>query len=738
MQNSEIEGQYQKILQLLSNRHVTKAISSLGSTLQNLGMKEFMVKLENLHDTYRNILKYSIQMGVDDPRREAIYSSLIRDLYELADQIRHKSFIQGAYHLSIKGITEHDLDGTSSSEMLQTLADSLLLQSKLDEITAPKSGVSSPNYSDRSNILARLFSILFVTCKYTGEETKHIKRLLQSENVYWYEKSVLISALTLGVIKGFDENRLEILFDCYMTGEWQVSQRAFSGLMLGLYFYNDRLEQYPQIINRLRSLQGDESIERDALMVLMQITKAKATDKLSRKFREEIMPDIMKEAPKIEDRLGLFQTPSDDPEGEKNPKWQSLFEDSPNLISRMEEITRMQVEGMDVFINTFAHLKHFPFFRQIHHWFLPFFKEHPEVSAFMTGEGNVPKEAFIEGIEKSNFICNSDKYSFCFSVQQLPTKQRETLFQIFSAELEGMNEMAQEENILNNQDQLRSIYTQYIQDLYRFMKLYPGREDFQDIFTEKLDFHNYRIFDYLLSSAVGLRAAGDFFFDRDHFDSAIQVYSKLLQSGSTEQELYEKTGYAFERQGNFTSALANYRLAELFEPNKVWNLNRMAACYIKSGELEKALTCYQEIELLDPKALQARIAIGNCLLGMKKYKEALAAYLKVELQEQENVKLYRPIAWCYFVTGKLENALTYYTKIAQLNPTPNDLMNMGHVLWCLGNRSEALSSYKECLKSQGYTSDQFIRGFSEDWPWLEQNGATPADLPLLLDFILSY
>ncbi len=740
MQISEIEATYSKINDLLSSRRIVEALGLLFGSLQRFDLTEHLASLENLELTYHNLLKYTVLMGIKDSQRQQIQDTLVRDLFEISDHLRHKIFLQGTYHLKFEGLIEHDLRMKQPGEEIEEHISNLLLQSKLDNIMQDVDKSANQNkpsgYRARQQLIAKLFGMLYASHKLSNEASKMVNKLVQTENISWHEKSVIISAITLGLTKGFDVGKFDILFDTYLMDEYQVSQRAFAGLIIALYQYDNRIPFYSQIENRLKAMQGDENMERDLRMVLMQMTKAKDTDKVSRKFRDEIMPEIIKQAPKIEDKLGLFQILPDDLEGEKNPKWQSLFEDSPDLISRMEEITRMQVEGMDVFINTFANLKHYPFFRQLHHWFLPFFKEHPEISGAIFGEDKSSGEIFVDGLEKTNYICNSDKYSFCFSVQHLPQTQKETLIQMFAAEVEGMNEMASEEKILNTDGQTNSIYTQYIQDLYRFFKLHPLKDDFIDVFSLKCDFHNKNFFGLMAGSESTLRAIGDFYFDRDHFEYALDVYEKLLGFDTGKAELFEKIAYSHERLGAFSKALIYYSQAELYDSNRAWNLQRMAICHQKIGDHEKALNCYQEIDLLEPNNAQTQIRIGNCFLSLKKYDQALNAYYKVELSDAANKKILPPIGWCLFAIGKPQEARPYYEKIISSGANRYDYMNMGHVYYCLGMRNQAIESYLASINQKDNSPELFIASFQEDLPYLGKNGVDLSEIPLLIDYIV--
>ena len=59
----------------------------------------------------------------------------------------------------------------------------------------------------------------------------------------------------------------------------------------------------------------------------MQILKSKETEKITKKWEEEILPEMMKMQPNIEKNLDLENSLSDDFSEDKNPDWEKVFEE---------------------------------------------------------------------------------------------------------------------------------------------------------------------------------------------------------------------------------------------------------------------------------------------------------------------------------------------------------------------------------------------------------------------------
>ena len=77
-------------------------------------------------------------------------------------------------------------------------------------------------------------------------------------------------------------------------------------------------------------------------------------------------------------------------------------------------------------MSTFAQLKGYPFFREPHNWFYPFDRMHSSI-IHQVGLNQTSESSVLSIILQSGFFCNSDKYSFCFTIAQLPQGQRDMM-----------------------------------------------------------------------------------------------------------------------------------------------------------------------------------------------------------------------------------------------------------------------------------------------------------------------
>jgi tetratricopeptide (TPR) repeat protein len=153
------------------------------------------------------------------------------------------------------------------------------------------------------------------------------------------------------------------------------------------------------------------------------------------------------------------------------------------------------------------------------------------------------------------------------------------------------------------------------------------------------------------------------------------------------------------------------------------------------GNFQKALEYYNQAEKMEPENLQLQANLAHTYFDMKDYENALKVYFKVEYLAPENYKIRRPIAWCSFMLNKLDTAKKYFEKILETEENHNDLLNLGHIEWCMGNKSQAIHRYKQCIQKAAYNFDWFSDEFMADSEILVRYGIDPVDIPLMLDYL---
>ena len=737
MTYKQINTQYNKVCELIYHRQLKEAFDELSKLVSLSGNGDHRIELENHEETYRNILKYSFEQ-VEDPQKEVIYKKLLKQVLELTDQVA-ENIVDEHKLLSVTNIKRHTIDPqTLTEERSEEIIDRLEFSSELQDLLSETGGISGNtgryNEEEIRSALVSAFNLFRVTGKYNDALVGFGKRISLSPNVAWYNKSVIVSAITLSLLRRFDEAKVLLLFDFFDQQDDQVWQRALAGLVTVLNRYDRRISYYPAITEKLHALKGNKDLERNIQDLIIQFIKSKETEKITKKFQEEIVPEMIKLRPRLEDKLDLENLISESDMEDKNPDWETFFKDSPDLLSKLEEFSQLQIEGSDVFMSAFSMLKQFSFFDELINWFMPFHKDNNEVEQYFHNmKEDFDADSFLDGLQKTAYLCNSDKYSFCLNVNRMPAMQRDAMLDMFKMEMQAMQEISKEEEILDKPVKDKMVFTQYLQDLYRFFKIHPLKNEFFDIFNMRFDLHNTYFFNVLVKDPAIIRNIAEFYFSRDYYEEALEIFSEIMKDNE-DYELLQKTGYCYQQLDQYEKAIEYYKKAEYFEKNKSWVLKKIAFCYRKLKHYPEALEYFKQVESLEPENLYIQTMLGRTYLDLDDYETALKYYFKVEYLQPENHKVRRPIGWCSFLLGRFENARKYFIRIPENAINEYDYLNLGHVEWCLGNKKSAIGYYRKALAASG-KFEWFAAEFDNDKKYLIKFGIDKLDIPLMLDFL---
>ncbi len=736
MNYRETEEWYARICNLLEQQRVADALDKISQVAEIKGFVTSLAQVDELRFTYGNMLSYTMK-GVEDAQREQIYHRLLVSIYELADSMKMDLLARSGMMLSTLK-KELDKEMRLDNQELGESLVSLSFDHELDEMLRSTILFNDESESEiavnHRKAIFRTFRLLWLTDKLSEDDATRVAGIFRSTSIPWYEKSMMVSALTLGILRVFDVRKLELLIALYDHPDPQISQRALVGMLIAFNFFGNRIVLYPSVIEPLMLLKNNEKFAAESESVIIQFIRSKDTEKITRKFREEIVPDVIKFNQDLNEKLDLEKLMTPEEFLDKNPDWEKYFDNQPGLVRKLEELTNMQLEGSDVFLGAFSMLKNFSFFSDLPNWFLPFYKDHYAVVNALKDETESMRKTIGEGIERSVYMCNSDKFSFILNLPLMPAPQKNMIHQMFEAEAGQLEELIDEE--LSNPDlRNKRIVIQYIQDLYRFFRLHPLRAEFTDVIAFSGEAHMSQPFSTLVEDASHLKTIASFFFDHDHFDEALRIFSLLEKKGESYAELFEKSGYCYQQKGEYLHAITYYRKADLFDTNRNWLLSKVAQCYLKMGDTAQALESYLELDAIEPSGLKTAAAIGTCYLNLNEPEKALDYFYRIEFADPGSVNAMRPVAWCLLITGKTEAAIPYYNQLLSENPNAFDYMNAGHLALCMGDRIQATEHYVNSIRLRGGDLKSFLKSFAADRRYLISNGVDVNDLPFVLDWV---
>ena len=731
MNEQAIQEQYQHIVSLLEQKRLKEAQVQLEAFLWNCNDWTLRNRLEQAKVSYQYMLQY-MRQGVNDPERQKLYRQLLAETLELAEQARISLLDEVSthyYHALHKNKRNMEAGYGMSSwlKVLESFPDDMAVCQLM-----PDNKQSLDSALQRHEETAQyLFLTTWGNSGWTAEEEREARMYLESELLPVNDLCLFTGAVLLSLMECFDPRKFSWLLDAATHADTQVSQRALVIIAIVLHIHPNRLWLYPELEARLSLLNEDGSFGKQLNRVYIQLLRSQETEKIDKKMREEIIPEMMKNVSIMRNMKYGFEENMD--EDDRNPDWEKAFEES-GLGDKIREMNELQLEGADVYMSTFAQLKSYPFFQNPHNWFYPFDMQHSgiirEFGLKPTGDN-----AILSLILQSGFFCNSDKYSLCFTMAHIPQAQRNMMLsQMTSQDLNELMDESKSSGLRQYAQRPDVISNQYIHDLYRFFKLSQRRHEFRDIFKEKIALHRIPALKDILRKPELLVTIADFHFRKEHPAEALGIYQEVIDMNYADADIFQKTGYCLQKEKRYKEAISAYRKADVLKPDHIWTIRHLATCYRQLRDFASALEYYRKVEAMQPENRNVTFFIGSCLAEQERYEEALQCFFKLDLMENDCIKAWRAIGWCSFVSGKSEQAMRYYEKVLALKPIATDYLNAGHVALRLGNMEKAAELYGKAASESG-NRETFLDMFDKDKETLIKLGIDENDIPLIRDLV---
>lgn len=700
MNSQEIITAKKNILSFLTKRQLKNAFEALIKLTVNLQDWQVSEKLSELETNYKYMLHYLFE-GVADNERKNVYRNLVRSLYELTDDSADELLKIESSNIFYERLR------------IATLRESLSLSAyvgQMKDITASLAIadlIESANEKEirkrelqikRERLSSEMFNTIFISPRCDEKKQAEYLNLLNNADILSRDKCLFISALSLNIFHRFDVRKVQILMHAAQVSDIAVRARAMVGLVIVMQMYDVRWWLYPELQQQLDTLAENADFRRMMLCIIIQLIRSRETEKISKKVTEEIIPEMMRFNSLAGKKLNIEELMNESDFSDKNPEWQKELEES-GLTKKLQEYSNLQMEGADVFHSTFSRLKSFPFFSEMSNWFLPFDTSYSELlSLFPESQSgtNLLRAAIVD----SNHMCDSDKYSFCFSLLQISSAQREMMMGQMGAESEQLKEMQREAKETNPGVEEEMISNQYIQNLYRFLKLNAYSSHFFDIFKLQLNFYDKQSIAPLISDNDSMRKVALYCFDKNYFKEALDIFDRLDKSEGRNEDIWQKIGYCKQMLNDMQGALDAYLQADLLTPGKTWIIKRIAQIYRSLKQPQLSLEYYQKAALLTPDNLTLELNIGHCYLELRDYDKALNSYFKVELLDTKSTKAHRPIAWVSLLMKKFDLSRKYYQQILDNKPTVHDYLNAGHVELCTENMKQAINYYSHAANME--------------------------------------
>ena len=721
-----VEEILSKAINCLMDRRLSNAIEVLDQLYVQrpslMGHSEF----EAIKTDYQLMVDY-MGRGFSDSHRESLYSTLLQRLYRVAAdlEISWRCKNVSAYVNSFRVIdhlnTSHDFVRTVLESFVSDIA---MLSLQPEEMREQK---STELYDRHQSFINRLFSALWTSCQWTDDDCKFYTELLLSPTVVSTDQQVIVSAISLGAMNQFDINKFKTLVNVYQKAtDEHVRQRALVGWVLAVF---EGMDIFPEQDAMIRELCENPAITRELLTLQIQFFYSKDAEKDNDKIQRDIMPDIMRNSNLTIGRLGIMEKEEDAIES-------ILHQDADEKrMEQLEEKVRkmmdMQKQGSDIYFGGFSQMKRFPFFNDMVNWFTPFYLNHPALRPVISKLGDTK---FLNTLmERSNF-CESDRYSFAFALEQiinqLPADIKDAIGS--DAMLGPLAESDDTEDAI-------SIRRTYLQDLYRFFRLYHTANDFINPFEDngKGDFvadtffFTYKSFMGTGLDDVKLRLASHLY----KHQQMTELAELLTTFQSADPRYAILMGYTNINMGKAEFAYQFFDYALKTEPDNQWALKGKARAALDAEDYKTAEEVYTELLKLEPGHKNYTMNRCVALLKLGRTSEVREELFRLDYQYPEDMNVKRVLAWAMLSDNSLDKASQLYDTLLASTPAHEDYLNAGYCQWAMGNVQRAVELFREWIVKSGKSKEQLLEEFRSDADTLTMYSISEIDCFLMLSLV---
>ena len=721
-----VEEILSKAINCLMDRRLSNAIEVLEQLYVQrpslMGHSEF----EAIKTDYQLMVDY-MGRGFSDSHRESLYSTLLQRLYRVAAdlEISWRCKNVSAYVNSFRVIdhlnTSHDFVRT----VLESFVSDIAMLSLQPEETREQKSIEL--YDRHQSFMNRLFSALWTSCQWTDDDCKFYTELLLSPTVMSTDQQVIVSAISLGAMNQFDINKFKTLVNVYQQAtDEHVRQRALVGWVLAVF---EGMDIFPEQDTLIRELCENPTITRELLTLQIQFFYSKDAEKDNDKIQRDIMPDIMRNSNLTIGRLGIMEKEEDAIES-------ILHQDADEKrMEQMEEKVRkmmdMQKQGSDIYFGGFSQMKRFPFFNDMVNWFTPFYLNHPALRPVISKLGDTK---FLNTLmERSNF-CESDRYSFAFALEQIINQLPSDIKEVIGSDA-MLGPLAESDDV----EDAISIRRTYLQDLYRFFRLYHTANDFINPFEDngKGDFvadtffFTYKSFMGTGLDDVKLRLASHLY----KHQQMTELAELLTTFQSADPRYAILMGYTNIHMGKAEFAYQFFDYALKAEPDNQWALKGKARAALDAEDYKTAEEVYTELLKLEPGHKNYTMNRCVALLKLGRTSEVREELFRLDYQYPEDMNVKRVLAWAMLSDNSLDKASQLYDTLLAATPAHEDYLNAGYCQWAMGNVQRAVELFREWMVKSGKSTEQLLEEFRSDADTLEMYGISETDCFLMLSLV---
>ena len=683
-------------------------------------------ELEAVKNDYQLMVDY-MERGFTDDKRASLYLSLLQRLYRVAADLeiswRCKNVIVyvDAFRISDHLNTSHDF----IRSVLESFVSDVAMLSLLPE--AERTEKAKDLYDRHQVFINRLFNTLWTSCQWSDDDCAFYAELMLSPMVDVVDQQLLVSAVTLGAMNQFDINKFKALTTVYQQStDERVRQRALVGWVLSVF---EGMDIFPEQDEIIRKLCENKDTIRELYTLQIQFFYSQDTEKDNEKLQRDIMPYLVEGSNITIGRLGIVEKEEDSLENILNQDAED------KRMEQMEEKVRkmmeMQKQGSDIYFGGFRQMKRFPFFNDLANWFTPFYIDHP---ALRTTIERIGQPNILQTITNQGNFCESDKYSLAFAMESIINQIPGNIKEMMGSEgvFDPMGTTLDKSNPTY-------ICRAYIQDLYRFFRLYrssnelinPFIDNHKSSFVADTFFFVYKSFIGTGLDEYKMRLAL-YLYKHKNMDKLVELMSTFHVEDANYNILM---GYINLYFGKPDVAYQIFNMVLQEDTENQWALKGMARAAMDCEDYDTAEHTYSQLLRLEPDNINYAVKRCVTLLKTERYAEAREELFRLDYQYPDNMNVKRVFAWTMLLDKSLDKASQLYDRILADAPMAEDYLNSGYCWWAKGNIGQAKNSFQAWITMTKGNKDRLLEEIRNDQKVLDLYGITEIDYLLMVNLI---
>ena len=728
----------QTIIKTLQDRRLGEAMEQMANFLYTNPQPQATELLEEIKTDYQLMTGYWRQ-GYADDQRGQLYDRLLRRMYMLTTSVSLGHYLvenpwamsrfKHAYENQVNPSTEsmmHDLQDFVSDVAMLELEPEHTRQQKQQAV-----------YERHEQMMSKLFDYLWTSWPWSEEMMSEMEGMVLSPTVDAVDQQLMVSGIMLSLMNFWDARKFRLLVDVYRkTADERIRQRALIGWVFCLD--SDACRLYTEIADLVREVTEDERCCNELAELQMQLLYCLQAESDTRKIQEEIMPELLKNNHIRVTRNGIEEVEEDTLEDILHPELSEQRMEQ--LEANIQKMMDMQKQGVDIYYGGFSQMKRYPFFGTIANWFVPYYPQHPGISTIL---GRARGKKFLKSLLSKGPFCDSDKYSFVIAFDQTMNMMPENLLKMLDqgeASLVGTSEVAPEE--LSSPAFMRR---SYLQNLYRFYKVFPQRSLFVNPFDTADDsgrryvfFANPLLRETRLASQFGRLVA--FFIKHHQYDAAAMILQNYPEQ-QRDAQFYLMNGSLLMRthkaeNAGLTTLECFEKVVEL-EPDNERAWVGYARVLFGQGDYEKSLQYYRKLLANHPDHQNYLLNAAVCLTNMRAYEEALGILYKLNYDDPENTNISRVLAWALTGAQKYEQAGKIYQELLHADrPEADDYLNAAYMHWFNGDVNVAVGLFSRYANTQGITFNAIEEFFGSEYEMIAAHGIGDTEIRLMAEALL--